>query len=124
MSSLILPAGAIVVGLFFLILSADKFIEGASAVSKYLGPPPLVIGIIVVGFGTSAPEMVVSVFAAFDGVPQLALGNAYGSNIANIGLILGITACVSSFKVTSRIIHKELLFSQGDLFSRFTFARW
>lgn len=108
MNSLILASSAILIGLFFLIWSADHFIESASVVAKHLGLPPLIIGIIIVGFGTSAPEMVVCVFAALDGVPQLALGNAYGSNIANIGLILGITALITPFQVTSHIIRKEL----------------
>jgi cation:H+ antiporter len=70
--------------------------------------PPLLIGIIIIGFGTSAPEMVVSTFAALQGNPGIALGNAYGSNIANIALILGITAMIGPIRVHSAILRKEL----------------
>jgi cation:H+ antiporter len=70
--------------------------------------PPLLIGMVVVGFGTSAPELVVSALAAADGTPGLALGNAYGSNITNIGLILGVTAVMSPIAVHSTVLRKEL----------------
>lgn len=99
---------AIVLGLVLLIWSADKFIEGAASTAHHLGMPPLLIGIIVVGFGTSAPEMVVSAIAAFEGNPSLALGNALGSNIVNIALILGATALVSPIVVESTLIKKEM----------------
>lgn len=105
---MILPILAIVVGLFLLIKSADKFVEGASSVARYSGMPTLLIGMLVVGFGTSAPEMVVSAMAAVDGNPALALGNAIGSNIANIALILGITAVIAPIAVHSNIVRKEL----------------
>ena len=70
--------------------------------------PPLLIGMIIIGFGTSAPEMVVSTFSALQGNPGIALGNAYGSNIANIALILGITAMIGPIRVHSAILRKEL----------------
>lgn len=70
--------------------------------------PPLLIGMVVVGFGTSAPEMVVSALAAIQGSPGIALGNAYGSNITNIALILGVTALISPIAVHSQILRKEL----------------
>ncbi len=70
--------------------------------------PPLLIGMVIVGFGTSAPEMVVSALAAMQGNPGLALGNAYGSNITNIALILGLTALISPMAVHSRVLRKEL----------------
>src|SRR5690554_7963367 len=70
--------------------------------------PPLLIGMVVVGFGTSAPEMVVSALSATQGTPGLALGNAYGSNITNIALILGITALISPIIVSSQVSRKEL----------------
>jgi len=98
---------AIVLGLVLLIWSADKFVEGAAATAHHLGMPPLLIGIIVVGFGTSAPEMVVSAIAALEGNPSLALGNAIGSNSVNIALILGVTALVSPIVVASTVIKKE-----------------
>jgi cation:H+ antiporter len=99
---------AIVFGLVLLVWSADKFIEGASATAYYAGMPPILIGMIVVGFGTSAPEMVVSTIAALENNPGIALGNAYGSNIANIGLILGLTVLLKPLVVHSDIVKKEL----------------
>lgn len=99
---------AIGLGLALLIWSADKFIEGAASTANHLGMPPLLIGILVVGFGTSAPEMVVSAIAALEGNPSLALGNALGSNIVNIALILGATALISPIVVESTIIKKEM----------------
>ena len=82
---MLISLAAIVVGLIILVWSADRFVDGASATARYAGMPPLLIGMVIVGFGTSAPEIVVSVIAAWQGNPGLALGNAYGSNIANIG---------------------------------------
>ncbi len=99
---------AVVAGLTALVWSADRFVDGASVTARHLGMSPLLIGMLVVGFGTSAPEMVVSVLAASQGNPGVALGNAYGSNIANIGLILGLTALLSPVAVRSAILRKEL----------------
>ncbi|MCG8610905.1 MAG: calcium/sodium antiporter [Pseudomonadales bacterium] len=99
---------AILVGFLLLIWSADRFVDGAAATAKHLGMPSLLIGIVIVGFGTSAPEMVVSAMAALDGNPELALGNALGSNIVNTGLILGITALLIPLTVHSGIVRKEL----------------
>jgi cation:H+ antiporter len=98
----------LVVGLAVLVWSAGKFIEGAASVAKHLGMPMLLIGVLVVGFGTSAPEMVVSAMAALEGNPALALGNAIGSNIVNIALILGLTAVIAPIVVHSGIAKKEL----------------
>ncbi|WP_061964058.1 calcium/sodium antiporter [Demequina aurantiaca] len=95
-------------GLAILAWSADKFVLGAASVARYLGMAPLLIGMLVIGFGTSAPEMVVSTFAAVDGNPEIAIGNALGSNIANIGLILGVTAIVLPIMVHRGILRKEL----------------
>lgn len=105
---MLLPILALILGLLLLIWSADRFVEGSAATAKYFGMPPLLIGMVVVGFGTSAPEMVVSAISALNGSPEIALGNAYGSNITNIALILGITALISPLAVGSRIIRKEL----------------
>lgn len=99
---------AIIAGFGILVWSADKFVEGAAATAKHLGMPSLLIGILIVGFGTSAPEMVVSAIAAMEGNAGLALGNAIGSNIVNIALILGITAIVSPIVVNSNIVKKEM----------------
>lgn len=105
---MIMALVAVLVGLGLLIWSADRFVEGAAATAGHLGMPPLLIGMVVVGFGTSAPEIVVSIFSALQGNPGIALGNAYGSNIANIGLILGVTALISPMRVQSSVLKKEL----------------
>ena len=99
---------AILAGLALLVWSADRFVEGSAAAAGHFGMPPLLIGMVVVGFGTSAPEMVVSALAASQGNPGLALGNAYGSNITNIALILGITAVIAPIAVHSQVMRKEL----------------
>ena len=99
---------AVLGGFALLIWSADRFVEGAAATAKHAGMPSLLIGMVIVGFGTSSPEMVVSAMAALDGNPELALGNALGSNIANIGLILGVTALIAPIAVHSKIVRREL----------------
>ncbi len=99
---------AIAFGLALLVWSADRFVAGSAATARYFGMPPLLIGMVVVGFGTSAPEMVVSALAASQGNPGIALGNAYGSNITNIALILGLTALISPITVHSQVLRKEL----------------
>ena len=105
---MILAVLAIIAGFALLVWSADRFVEGAAATAGHAGMPPLLIGMVIVGFGTSAPEMVVSAMAALDGSPGLALGNAYGSNITNTGLILGVTAMLIPLTVHSKIVRKEL----------------
>ena len=99
---------AVVLGFALLVWSADRFVDGAASTAKHLGMPSLLIGILIVGFGTSAPEMVVSAIAAYEGNAGLALGNAIGSNIVNIALILGVTAIVSPIMVNSKIVKKEI----------------
>ena len=98
---------AVVAGLALLIWSADKFVEGAAAMARLLGVSIMIIGITIVGFGTSAPEIVVSIVAVLDNTPGIAIGNALGSNIANIGLILGITAILVPIPVASRLFKTE-----------------
>lgn len=105
---MIFPVLAVVAGLILLVWSADRFVEGAAATARYFGMPALLIGMVIVGFGTSAPEMVVSAIAASQGNPGIALGNAYGSNITNIALILGLTAMISPITVHSQVLRKEL----------------
>lgn len=112
---MIIPILALVLGIAVLVLSADKFIEGASSSARYLGMNPLLIGMVVVGFGTSAPEILVSIMASVDGNPGLALGNAFGSNIGNIGLILGITSIWIPLTVGSKIIRHEMPLLLGIL---------
>jgi len=99
---------AIIFGLTLLVWSADRFVAGSAFTARYFGMSPLLIGMVIVGFGTSAPEMVVSVYAASQGNGGIALGNAYGSNITNIALILGVTAIISPIAFHSQILRKEL----------------
>ena len=94
-------------GFLLLAWSADRFVFGAAATARNLGVSPLVIGLTVVGFGTSATELLVSAVAAWQGNPGLALGNAVGSNIANIGLVLGAAALVRPLAVRSGILRRE-----------------
>ena len=99
---------ALVVGLGLLVWGSDRFVTGAAASARNLGISPLVIGLTVVGVGTSAPEILVSGSAAVWGSPGVAIGNALGSNIANIGLVLGITALVRAIDVRSQTVRREL----------------
>ncbi|EQC45188.1 K+-dependent Na+/Ca+ exchanger family protein [Bacteriovorax sp. BSW11_IV] len=99
---------SVVLGLILLVWSADKFVDGASNVARHYGMSPLLIGMVIIGFGTSAPEMVVSALASIQGNPGIAIGNAYGSNITNIALILGITSLIVPISVHSQVLKKEL----------------
>ncbi|MEZ7197899.1 hypothetical protein [Pseudodesulfovibrio karagichevae] len=99
---------AVIFGLALLVWSADRFVEGAATTAHHFGMPPLLIGMLIVGFGTSAPEIVVSAISASQGNSGIALGNAYGSNITNIALILGMTALISPIAVHSQVLRKEL----------------
>lgn len=105
---MLLPLFSIIAGLALLVWSADRFVDGSAITARHLGMPPLLIGMVVVGFGTSAPEMVVSALAAWQGNPGIALGNAYGSNITNIGLILGLTVLLAPITVNSQVLRKEM----------------
>ena len=105
---MLLPILAVIVGLVLLVWSADRFVDGAAATAKHMGMPTLLIGMVIIGFGTSAPELVVSGLAAYQGNPGLAIGNGFGSNITNIALILGITALLSPVSVKSQILKTEL----------------
>lgn len=99
---------AVLIGLAILVWSADVFIDGATALAKKLKVPSFLIGVIILGLGTSAPEMVVSALAALEGSPELALGNAYGSNIINIAIVLGMTALISPIVINKTIIKRDL----------------
>jgi len=99
---------AVILGLALLVWSADRFVDGSASVARHLGVPPLLIGMVIVGFGTSTPEMVVSTLASSQGNPGIALGNAYGSNITNIALILGVAALITPIAVHSQVLRKEL----------------
>ena len=104
---MLLAIAAVIIGLALLVWSADRFVDGAAATANHLGMPPLLIGMVIVGFGTSAPEMVVSAIASLQGNPGLALGNAFGSNITNIALILGLTAVLAPIAVASQVLKRE-----------------
>lgn len=105
---MLLALAAILCGLVLLVWSAGRFIDGAAATAVHAGLSSLLIGMVVVGFGTSAPELLVSATAAWQGRPELALGNAIGSNIANIGLILGLTALLAPLAVHRSVLRREL----------------
>ncbi|WP_019626927.1 calcium/sodium antiporter [Thioalkalivibrio sp. ALJT] len=103
-----LPIAAIIGGLILLTWSADRFVFGASAFARGVGVSPLVIGLTIVAFGTSSPEIVVSVLASLQGNPGLAVGNAIGSNIANIALVLGAAALVAPLAIGHGMVRREL----------------
>lgn len=98
----------LIVSLVFLVWSADKFVFGASSIARNYGISPMVIGLTIVAMGSSAPEMMVAATASFQGSPNTAIGNAIGSNITNIALVLGVTALLAPLKVSSNTIKKEL----------------
>ncbi|MEZ9600147.1 calcium/sodium antiporter [Vibrio sp. 10N.286.46.A8] len=98
----------LVIGLGFLVWSADKLVYGAAALARNFGISPLVIGMTILAMGSSAPEMMVSATAALDGKTDTAVGNVLGSNIANIALILGITALIKPLSISSGVIRREL----------------
>jgi cation:H+ antiporter len=118
---------AVAGGFVLLVWGADRFVTGAAATARNLGVSPLIIGLTIVGFGTSAPEMLVSAMAAWAGNPGIAIGNALGSNIANVGLVLGLTALITPLAVRSETLRREfpilfavmmltlLLLGDGDL---------
>jgi cation:H+ antiporter len=99
---------ALFVGFVLIVFSADFFVKGTAAIARNFGIPPLIIGLTIVGLGTSAPEILVASIASFQGNTGLATGNAIGSNIANIGLVLGFTAIVSPILIQSSILKREL----------------
>ena len=99
---------ALLVGLVVLVVAADKFIIGTVSIAKKFGISPLLIGLTIVGLGTSAPEILVSAISSWQGNAGLAVGNALGSNIANIGLILGATALISPLAFKSALLRREL----------------
>lgn len=98
---------ATLVGLSLLGWSADRFVNGAAGLAQSWGISPLIIGLTIVAFGTSAPEMLVSAIASWQGNSGLAIGNVVGSNIANIGLVLGLTAIIAPIVVQSRTLQRE-----------------
>ena len=104
---LLLPIISIVAGFIFIYLSADSFTDNSARIASIYKVSPLLIGILILGFGTSAPEIIVSALAAFENHPELAIGNAFGSNIYNIALVLGITAIIKPIEIKWQAIKKE-----------------
>jgi len=105
---MLLAVAALVVGVALLIWGADRFVDGASSVAKNLRVPSMVIGLTIVSIGTSLPEMIVAAMAALDGNRDLGIGNVLGSNIANIGLVLGVTALIIPLAVKSMTLRREM----------------
>ena len=97
----------VVAGFLLLVWGADRLVAGASALARNLGVSPLIIGLTIIGFGTSAPELVVSAVATLQGNAGLAVGNAIGSNIANMGLVLGATALIYPLRLESTALKRE-----------------
>ena len=112
-NGLLFSSLAVIVGFVFLVWGADRFVHGAAATARNLGISPMIIGLTIVGIGTSAPEILVSAIAAWQGNPALGVGNALGSNITNIALVLGATALITPLLVKSETLRREypLMFS-------------
>ena len=108
MMTLLLPALTIIVGFALLIWSADKFVLGASNTARSFSISPLIVGVVIVGLGTSAPEMLVSAIAAGQGKTGISIGNALGSNITNVGLMLGLTALLYPLHIHSKLLKREM----------------
>ncbi len=104
---MLMPSLAVLAGFALLVWSADRFVIGAAATARNMGISPLVIGLTIVGFGTSAPEMLISAISAWEGNPGVAVGNALGSNITNMGLVLGATALIRPLTVHSSTLQRE-----------------
>ena len=105
---MLLAIGALITGIALLVWGADRFVDGAASVAKNLRVPPMVIGLTIVSLGTSLPEMIVAAMAALDGNRDLGIGNVIGSNIANIGLVLGFTALIIPLAVQSMTLRREM----------------
>ncbi|NCF17532.1 MAG: calcium/sodium antiporter [Haliea sp.] len=105
---MLVAAATILVGFIILIWSADLFVDGAASIAENMGMSPIIIGMTIVSLGTSAPEVLVSINASLSGSGSLAIGNAIGSNIANIGMVLGATLLVAPLMVHSGCMKKEI----------------
>ena len=108
MSLPILALLSLIIGLIGLVWSANLFVSGSASVAKHVGMTPMMIGLTVVAFGTSAPEMIVSADAALNGIPAMGVGNAIGSNIANIALVLGVTALIAKIPINAGLMRLEV----------------
>jgi cation:H+ antiporter len=105
---MLLASLAVGIGFVLLAWSADRFVDGAASIARYFRISPMIIGLTIVSLCTSFPEMMVAALAAFEGNSDLGIGNALGSNIANIGLVLGVTAMISPLSVRSLTLRREI----------------
>ncbi|MEM0955328.1 MAG: calcium/sodium antiporter [Pseudomonadota bacterium] len=105
---MLIAAAAILVGFIILVLSADMFVAGSAAIAENMGMSPILIGLTIVSLGTSAPEVMVSINAALSDAGEIAIGNAIGSNLANIGLVLGLVALIAPLPVHRNRLKREL----------------
>ena len=105
---MLIAAAAIIAGIIVLVWSADTFVAGSAAIARHLGMPPILIGLTIVSIGTSAPEVLVSINAALAGAGELAVGNAIGSNLANMGLVLGAAALCFTLPYRRGRLRREL----------------
>ncbi|HEY8544764.1 MAG TPA: calcium/sodium antiporter [Acidimicrobiales bacterium] len=104
----IVVLAAIAAGLVLLALAPDRFVAGSAGLARHLGVSPVVVGAVIIGFGTSAPEMLVSGLAALDGEPAVGIGNVVGSNLANLGLIVSVAALIAPIQVHAGLLRREL----------------
>ena len=107
---------SLLLGLFVLLKAGDVFVDGAVSLAKSLKMSSVVVGAIVLGFGTSAPELVVSTIAASQGNPSLGVGNIVGSNVANLSLVLGVAALVTPIALSSSVIRRQAPLSIAAVF--------
>ena len=107
MSAMLLPILGLLIGVLGLLWGADRFVEGSAGAARNFGISPLIIGLTVVSIGTSAPEVLVSINAALSNAAELAVGNALGSNMANIGLVLGVTLLIAPTPVQKHLLSQE-----------------
>ena len=107
MGAMLLPILGLLIGVLGLLWGADRFVEGSAGAARNFGISPLIIGLTVVSIGTSAPEVLVSINAALSNAAELAVGNALGSNMANIGLVLGATLLIAPTPVQKHLLTQE-----------------
>ena len=122
MTATLLDVLLLVVGIIIILFGGDYLVRGATAVARRTGVPSLLIGLTIVAFGTSAPEMVVSVFASLAGSPGLAVGNIVGSNIANIFLVLGVPALIAAMGTAAKGVRTNALYRAGRRFALHRFC--
>lgn len=113
----------LIIGLFILIIGGDSLVRGASSIALRLHMTPLVVGLTIVAFGTSAPELLISINAALSGSPDLTMGNVVGSNICNLGLVLGITLLIGPVRVRADTLRIDWPVAMGSALLLFFWVR-